>query len=151
MRPRCLEFETVVPAPLDAVFDFFSRAENLERITPPSLRFSVLTPLPVAMGPGTLIEYRLRLLGVPFGWLTEITAWEPGRRFVDVQRRGPYRLWEHEHRFEAEGGATRMADTLRYLPPGGPLASGIDRLFVHGQVEEIFRYRAQAIRREFGG
>ncbi|MBV6457483.1 MAG: hypothetical protein HONBIEJF_00593 [Fimbriimonadaceae bacterium] len=139
---------TLIDAPLEVVFDFFSRAENLERITPRSLRFEILTSLPIEMQAGAIIEYRIRLFGVPFKWLTEITAWEPGRRFVDVQRKGPYRVWEHEHRFEAEKGMTRMFDTVRFEPRGWVLSPLINALFVRGQVRRIFEHRTEAIRRE---
>jgi ligand-binding SRPBCC domain-containing protein len=140
-----LRTETTLQAPLGSVFDFFSRAENLERLTPASLRFQILTPLPIEMRVGATIEYRLRLFGVPFRWVSEITVWEPGGRFVDVQRRGPYRKWVHEHRFEAEGDATRMWDVVQYEVPGGFLAPLVHALFVRRQVEAIFRYRSRAV------
>lgn len=132
------------------MFDFFSRAENLEKLTPPSLRFQILTPLPIDMHAGAVIDYRLALYGVPFKWKTEITAWEPGRRFIDVQRRGPYRKWEHEHVFEADGDSTRMRDTVVYAIPGWILAPIVHRAFIRKQVEAIFEYRGEAVRREFG-
>lgn len=138
--------EITVDAPLDTVFEFFSRAEDLEKITPRSLRFKILTPLPIEMGTGTLIEYRIRLFGIPFKWLSEITVWEPERRFVDVQRNGPYRMWEHEHRFRREGSSTRMWDTVRFEPPGGLFSPILDALFVRKQVKRIFEHRAAAIK-----
>lgn len=144
-RIHTLEYETRVPAPLEEVFAFFSEAQNLQRLTPKSLHFEILTPLPIAMGPKVLIDYRLRLLGIPFKWQTEITVWEPGMRFMDVQRKGPYMLWEHEHLFEADREFTKMTDKLRYAVPGGPLAPLITSLFVKKRVEEIFSFRNEAI------
>ena len=150
LRVRTFRSETFVPAPVDKVFEFFSQAENLERLSPPSLRFEILTPQPIEMRPGALIDYRLRLLGVPFRWQSEIVVWEPGVRFVDVQTRGPYPLWEHEHAFEAVEGGTIVHDGLRYAAPGGPLEPVLHSLFVHRQIERIFAYRERRIREIFG-
>ncbi|MDP2711656.1 MAG: SRPBCC family protein [Solirubrobacteraceae bacterium] len=132
-------------APEDA-FAFFADARNLEAITPPLLRFRVVTPGPIAMGAGTLIRYRLRVRGVPVSWLTEITEWEPPDRFVDEQLRGPYALWQHTHTFEAlDGGGTLMRDVVRYALPLGPLGELARRAFVARDVEAIFAYRAERI------
>ncbi len=79
------------------MFPFFADAHNLEAITPPLLRFQVITPRPIAMQVGTLIEYRLRVHGLPVRWQTLIQDWTPGERFVDAQLRGPYALWHHTH------------------------------------------------------
>lgn len=129
-------------APIDEVFAFFADARNLEAITPPFLRFVVLTPAPVTMAPGTLIDYRLSLRGLPVRWRTRIDVWEPPFRFVDVQIRGPYRLWHHEHTFSGEGNATICLDRVRYAVPGGPgLERLIERIAVRGDVRRIFAYR----------
>src|SRR5918997_5030628 len=101
MRIHRLERTQRLAAPPGEVFEFFADALNLEAITPAWLSFRVITPGPIEMRPGALIEYRLRLHGVPVRWLTRIEVWEPGRRFVDVQVRGPYRLWHHTPGFEA--------------------------------------------------
>jgi ligand-binding SRPBCC domain-containing protein len=139
-----------VPAPIDEVFDFYADAFNLERITPPWLGFRVVTPRPIAMAPGALIEYRLRLHGLPVRWLTRIEEWEPGRRFVDAQLRGPYRLWHHTHEFEPDGDdATIVRDRVRYALPLGPLGELARRAFVHRDLERIFAFRHQAIVRCF--
>jgi ligand-binding SRPBCC domain-containing protein len=136
-----------LPRPPAIIFPFFADAANLEAITPPWLRFEILTPRPIPMGVGTFIEYRLRVHGVPLHWQSEITAWEPPRRFVDEQRRGPYRTWVHEHTFtECDGGCVAR-DFVRYRAPGGWLA---DRLFVRHDVRRIFEYRARKLCRIFG-
>lgn len=147
---RRFEASQIVPARLEDVFDFFSRAENLQRITPEALRFEILTPLPIDMRVGALIDYRLRLNGLPIEWRTEITAWEPPYRFEDTQLRGPYRVWIHEHRFERHGDETRMSDRVDYLAPGWFLEPLIERLFVRGRVAAIFAHRARVIEEIFG-
>src|SRR6185436_15246816 len=122
----------------DEVFPFFAEARNLERITPPWLHFHV-TSMPRELRQGALIEYRLKLHGVPIRWLTQIEEWAPGERFVDVQLRGPYALWHHTHEFEPAGdGQTLMRDTVRYALPLGPLGALAHRLFVKRDVERIF-------------
>ena len=99
-----LELDQVLPVERDEVFSFYADAFNLEAITPPWLGFRVVTPGPIEMKPGAMIEYRLKLHGIPVRWLTEIEIWEPGRRFVDTQVRSPYRLWRHTHFFEDDPG-----------------------------------------------
>jgi ligand-binding SRPBCC domain-containing protein len=134
-----------LPGSPDAVFEFYADAFNLEAITPPWLRFRVVTPGPIAMTAGTLIEYRLALHRLPIRWLTRIEVWEPGRRFVDVQVRGPYRLWHHTHSFEAADGGTRVRDSVRYELPFGPLGELAHRAFVRRDLERIFDYRVAAV------
>lgn len=129
---------------LDTTFRFFADAANLQRLTPPWLDFSILTPQPIAMRPGALIDYRLRLHGVPIRWRTEIAEWRPPYRFVDRQLRGPYRLWHHTHAFTPIDGGTLVEDTVRYRPPGGAL---VDRLFVRRDLERIFLFRQEHILR----
>jgi ligand-binding SRPBCC domain-containing protein len=141
-----------IELPIEQVFAFYGDARNLERITPPWLGFEVTTPGPIEMGVGTLIEYRLRLHRVPVRWRTRIEAWEPPRRFVDVQVRGPYSLWEHTHTFEEDGaGATIIRDRVRYSIPFGPLGELTDRLLVRRDLKQIFDYRRDAVARELGG
>ena len=136
-----------VPRPRAEVFAFFADAGNLEELTPPFLGFQILTPQPVEMRPGALIDYRIRLRGFPMKWRTEITAWEPPSRFVDEQLKGPYRLWIHEHTFEEDGGATICGDYVRYAVPFGALAN---RLIVARDVRKIFEYREMRLREIFG-
>ncbi|NIP83831.1 MAG: CDP-paratose 2-epimerase, partial [Gemmatimonadetes bacterium] len=109
-----------VPAPLDETFDFFSRPENLARITPPWLGFRMVSD-DVDMREGLRIEYRVRPLGLPWRWVSEITVWDPPRRFVDEQVTGPYARWRHEHRFGITGGGTEVTDTVTYALPFGPI------------------------------
>lgn len=128
------------------VFPFFADALNLEAITPPLLRFRVLTPRPIDMRAGTLIEYRLRIRGIPVRWKTRIEEWSPSTRFVDRQLHGPYRLWHHTHDFEAlPGGRTLMTDTVRYSVGFGPAGAAAQKLFVDSDVAAIFDYRASVI------
>ncbi len=144
-----LHTTTWLPHPRAEVFDFFSDAENLARITPPELDFEIVTPTPIDMGEGTWISYRLGLFGVRFGWRTEITAWEPPYRFVDQQLKGPYRRWHHTHTFVEAAGpggqpGTQMDDEVRWalpLAPAGELAYPL----VRAQLARIFGYRQRRI------
>ncbi len=136
-----LHRETVVPMGIDETFAFFSDAGNLERLTPPWLNFRILTPRPIAMGVGTLIDYRIVLYGVPIPWRTRIDIWEPGVRFVDRQLAGPYLWWHHEHRFDAIEGGTRVTDHVEYLPR----MRWVSRGFVRRDVERIFAYRQEIL------
>jgi ligand-binding SRPBCC domain-containing protein len=138
-----------LPLSQEEIFDFFATAANLERITPPELHFHIITPLPKTMQLGTLIEYRLRLFGVPFRWLTRISRWNPPHDFVDEQLRGPYRTWVHTHRFRSEGGVTRMEDEVHYQLPFFPVGETAYPL-VRWQLERIFAFRRQAIARLLG-
>ena len=146
-----IETDQTLPRPLDDVFPFFADAGNLEAITPPELRFSIATPLPIEMRPGALIEYRLTLYGIRFRWLTEISVWEPGVRFVDQQLLGPFALWHHEHRFSStESNSTRIQDTVHYalpLDPFGRLAHPL----VRRQLDRIFDYRTEQVDALLGG
>lgn len=146
MRIFELDTEIWLPRPVGEVFDFFADAGNLERITPPWLHFEITTPGETEMRVGARIDYRLRVRGLPIRWASEITRWRPPFEFVDVQRRGPYRFWHHTHRFESRDGGTLASDRVRYAVPGGAL---VHRLFVRRDVEAIFAFRAEALRRIF--
>jgi ligand-binding SRPBCC domain-containing protein len=150
VRLQRLEREQVVKRPLDEVFEFFARAENLERITPPWLSFRVLTPRPVEMGPGTVIDYRLRLHGLPLRWTSRIELWEAERRFVDEQVRGPYRVWRHLHEFATTGEGTRVHDRVEYALPLGWLGKLLGLSFVRRDLVRIFDYRQTAVARLLG-
>jgi uncharacterized protein len=145
---RTLEREQSIAAPLDEVFEFFAQAKNLEAITPPTLHFALRTPVDDTQM-ASRISYRLRLHGIPFGWETLISHWQPPQSFIDVQLRGPYALWEHHHDFESRGAATLMRDRVVYVLPFYPLSSLVER-FVRRDVDAIFDYRASVIRERFG-
>ena len=145
MRVRTLEREQVLPGTPEEVFAFFAQARNLEAITPGFLRFRVVTPEPIAMATGTLIQYRLRVHGVPVNWLTAIQAFEPPGRFVDTQVRGPYALWHHTHEFAPHPGGTLMRDVVRYALPLGPLGALAHVLVVGRDLDAIFAFRAAAV------
>jgi uncharacterized protein (TIGR01777 family) len=144
-----LAARTVLDAPLEQVFPFFARAENLSAITPSSMSFRIMSPTPIAMQAGAVIDYRIRTGPVPMAWRTLIEAWEPGRRFVDSQTHGPYKAWWHEHRFVADGDRTVMEDRVLYAPPLGPLGWIANRLIVAPMLRRIFAYRTQAILARF--
>jgi ligand-binding SRPBCC domain-containing protein len=145
-----LQRQALIRARLDDVFDFFSDARNLEQITPPWLRFRIVTPEPIEMKAGARIRYRLRIAGVPLRWDTCITHWEPGKSFVDRQERGPYRLWTHTHSFEPVGDGVLMGDIVRYALPYGPLGRLAHALWVRKALARIFDYRLERIRERFG-
>ena len=145
-RGYVLETEQRLPHPREAVFPFFAAAANLEAITPPQLRFRILTPQPITMAMGLLIDYRLRINGLPVRWTSEISTWEPPFRFVDQQRRGPYRRWYHVHEFVDEGDSTLVTDRVEYEVPGGRLAHD---WLVRRQLMRIFTYRRSAIEAAF--
>lgn len=149
MKPHVLEVTTIINKPLDIVFDFFSKAENLNELTPPELSFKILTPLPIEMRKGAIIDYRIKLNGIPFNWKTEICTWEPGKQFTDQQLKGPYVKWHHTHSFEAMGNQTKMTDRIEYLSPGWFLEPLIHHLFVKKRVEGIFIYREQKLHEIF--
>jgi ligand-binding SRPBCC domain-containing protein len=141
-----LETVTELPLPIEEVFDLFARAENLERITPPELKFRIITPRPIIIDKGSLIDYRLKLHGIPFRWRTLISDWDPPHRFVDEQLKGPYREWIHTHRFEPTDNGTRMTDEVRYRLPFSPLGE-IAHFLVRPQLERIFEYRRGAFQK----
>ena len=146
MKEYTLHAEQLLPRPRDEVFSFFADARNLEALTPPWLKFEVLTPAPIEMRPGALIDYRIRVHGLPIRWRTEITEWSPPHRFVDVQLSGPYTLWHHTHTFEERDGGTLCRDDVRYRPRGGAL---MNWLFVDRDVKKIFDFRQERLRAFF--
>jgi ligand-binding SRPBCC domain-containing protein len=148
MRIREYKSELWLPRPREEIFTFFSEAANLNAITPAWVHFRMVTASPIQMHVGTLIDYRLRLRGVPISWRTRITKWEPPFRFVDEQLRGPYRLWRHEHEFESRDGGTVARDRVRYAVPFDLIAHP---LFVRRDIERIFAHRKEKLRALFAG
>jgi ligand-binding SRPBCC domain-containing protein len=140
------ESELGLPSPRGKVFPFFADARNLQVITPPWLNFKIITPGEIPMGAGALIDYQLRVHGLPVRWRTEITAWNPPDGFTDEQRRGPYRLRRHTQAFFGKNGGTLCHDRVEYALWGGAL---INRLFVRRDVETIFKYRTEALKKYF--
>ena len=130
--------EQFLSYPIEQAFRFFASPENLNLLTPPWANFSILSPQPIEMAVGTIIEYRIRLRGVPVNWRSEITEWQPPFAFCDVQLRGPYRFWVHRHTFEEKPGGTLVTDHVDYGVLGGAL---VNRLFVAGELRRIFTYR----------
>jgi ligand-binding SRPBCC domain-containing protein len=147
VRIREFQSELWLPQAPERLFPFFADAANLDALTPPWLNFRILTPPPIVMHEGALIDYRLRVRGLPLRWRTRINAWQPPHGFVDEQIRGPYRLWVHEHTFEPRDGGTLARDHVRYAVPFDFL---LHRWFVQPDVERIFLFRAVALRQRFG-
>lgn len=149
MDERVLICKTIINKPLNEVFTFFSKAENLNKLTPAELQFKILTPLPIIMQKGALIDYKIKLSGIPFKWKTEIREWNPPFKFADQQLKGPYTKWYHEHIFSEENGKTIMIDKITYLSKGWILAPLLHFLFVDKRVKEIFNYREKVLNEMF--
>jgi ligand-binding SRPBCC domain-containing protein len=149
---QTIEKQQWLPLPLDQVFPFFANAENLEKLTPPWLGFHILTPTPIALRVGSLIDYRILLHGLPLKWRTEITVWDPPHRFVDTQLKGPYKLWNHEHRFESVSSGTLVTDRIEYRIPFDwvPGSGIVRRLLVEPDLHRIFEFRRTALLKHFG-
>lgn len=146
-----LQTEQIIPADLEAVWEFFSSPHNLKTITPPDMGFDILTPVPEKMEAGMIIAYKVRpLLGIPMFWVTEITHVEPYHFFVDEQRFGPYRFWHHRHTFVPVENGVHMTDLVHYALPA-PLVDGlVNRWIVRPRIEEIFAFRREKIIELFG-
>lgn len=142
MKVRTLEHTQIVPRPIAETFRFFSDPRNLQRLTPAFLQFKFLSQPPEVMHPGTVIDYQIRLYGVPVHWRTRIEIVEAPRKFVDVQEKGPYALWRHSHTFRDMGNsATEMKDRVEYAMPLGPLGEIGYYLLVRRSLAQIFEYR----------
>ena len=146
MEDHILKTSLQLAAPRARVFDFFSRAENLGLITPPEMEFRIITPLPIEMRAGALIDYRIGLHGIPMTWRTRITHWVPGVEFEDEQLKGPYAKWVHRHSFRDDGaGGTIVDDEVRYRLPFGVLGNLV-HFMVRRQLDRIFTYRTERVR-----
>lgn len=145
MKTHILKRETLINKNISEVFDFFSKAGNLNRLTPEQLGFEILSELPVDMKVGTIIDYKIKLNFIPFKWQSLITKWDPPFLFEDTQVKGPYRIWVHEHKFEDKGDSTLMTDTVNYLSPGSIFEFIPHYLIVKKKVESIFDYREKIL------
>lgn len=145
MAEHTLTRSITISRPLREVFDFFADAGNLERITPPELNFHIITPRPIEIEKGTLIDYSLKLRGLPMKWKTEISVWDPPFEFVDQQSNGPYKQWIHRHRFtELEKGKTLIDDEVRYRLPLEPLGDVV-HFIVRRELDYIFDHRQKTV------
>ncbi len=142
MKTFHFKTQQTLDQPLSEVFEFFSNAHNLAIITPPWLHFEVLTPASIEMSPGTRIDYRLRVHGIPLRWQSEITEWNPPHAFADEQRRGPYRRWRHIHTFDETETGVVIGDSVEYAVWGNGL---INKFFVRPDIEKIFAYRSKQL------
>ena len=149
MEPHALQSEQFVPRPRDEVFAFFARPENLGVITPPWLGFRILTPSPVPMERGALVDYVIRLGPLPMRWRTLITRHDPPYAFVDEQLQGPYSFWHHTHAFEEAPGGTLIRDRVLYVVPFGVVGRLLERVLIRRQLRAIFAHRRRVISRLF--
>ena len=150
MKRYELNREQIIDRPRNQVFSFFERPENLARITPPSMRFRILTPGPITMAAGALIDYTVRIFGIRRRWTTRIESYDRPNEFVDVQLRGPYTFWRHTHRFEDVTEGTRMIDRVDYIVPFGLSGRLAHKFFIKRRLRDIFDYRSRKIREIFG-
>lgn len=149
MSEHILEREQIIKRPIEEVFDFFADAVNLEKITPPELNFHIITTQPIEIKKGTLIEYQLKLRGIPIKWKTEITEWNPPFSFVDTALKSPYKQWIHLHEFSVgENGETIMKDRVRYRLPLEPLGD-LAHWYVKKELKYIFEYRYKVVEKYF--
>ena len=136
--------EILLPFKIEQAFAFFADARNLESITPSFLNFKIIEA-PDEIDEGALLRYRLKLFQIPIYWKTRIIAWRPPYFFIDMQLKGPYRFWVHQHRFESRGRQTFMQDIVDYQTKGSIFSPAINYLFIERQVNRIFDYRAERI------
>jgi ligand-binding SRPBCC domain-containing protein len=149
MKTFEINMKQYINKPLDVVFQFFSKPENLEMITPKSLSFNILTPIPIRMEKGSLIDYTIRLFGIPIHWRSLISDYEPPFRFVDQQIKGPYTFWHHTHTFQAVEGGVEIIDKIKYSLPMGWLGTLVHSIWVRKDLEKIFEHRKTVIQNYF--
>ena len=140
-------WESYLPIPIEEAWNYFSRPENLDELTPDDMKFVILSDISgIEMYEGMLIKYKVSpFFNIKLNWVTEITKIEPLKYFIDEQRFGPFALWHHEHHFEKAGNGTKMYDKLDYALPFGPIGQLVHRPLVGKKVSEIFNYRAKKL------
>lgn len=141
--------EQFVPSDMETVFDFFSRPENLEKITPPAMGFHIMTPNPIEMKKGAIIDYTVNIMGVPVRWRTMITSYKKNQFFVDEQLKGPYSYWYHKHSFEPVEGGINIIDEITYALPLEAFRNIVHPLLIKPQLKKIFSFRFQIIKDNF--
>jgi len=149
MTTHELEFKQIINKDINEVFSFFSKPENLSLITPKRLDFRILTPSPIKMKEGQLIDYTIRILGKRIRWRTLITEYECPVRFIDQQLKGPYSMWHHTHEFKNVDGGVEIIDTVRYVVPFGFIGNIMNILFIKPDLMRIFKYRYKIIDKYF--
>ncbi|MCA1900565.1 MAG: SRPBCC family protein [Chloroflexi bacterium] len=146
-----LHKEQIIPASIEAVWEYFSDPKNLNVITPPDMNFEIVAGGGEKMRQGQIIEYRVEFIrGLKSLWLTEISHVCVPRYFVDEQRVGPYRFWYHEHRFEETAGGVKMTDHVTYAPPFGVVGDAVNALWIRAKLKRIFDFRFEKINEIFG-
>ena len=131
----------IIDSSMESVFDFFSKPENLKTITPAKLSFNIITPTPILMGKGTVIDYTIRLFKIPIHWRTLITKYDPPHEFIDEQIKGPYNFWHHTHKFKQVDGGVEISDKVIYSIPMGIIGQVLHFLWIKRDLEKIFLYR----------
>jgi ligand-binding SRPBCC domain-containing protein len=140
-----------VPDKVENVFDFFSAAKNLEEITPDFLNFKVKNMSSEFIQKDTIINYKLKIHGFPVYWQTQIIEWEPLKKFIDYQNKGPYSLWHHTHTFTTLQNGTLIEDRIKYQIPGHIFGLLFLGYFIRKDVSQIFNYRIKSIQKKFKG
>lgn len=149
MKVYRLEYEQFVPYPVEDIFGFFEKAENLEQLTPENLKFKILTPSPVKMNVGRLIDYTIKIFGINFHWRTMITDYYKNKKFIDEQLKGPYAFWHHTHSFKSVNDGTQINDKILYSLPFGVFGRIVHALVVKSELSKIFDYRQKVMNRLF--
>ena len=150
MKLYTLDSIQFINKPIEDVFEFFSNPDNLSVITPPKLGFKILTPTPIKMSVGRLIDYKIYLMGIPIHWRTLITNFDPPHTFIDQQIKGPYTIWHHTHTFQKVDGGVEIKDRVVYSIPFSILGRILNFLWIRKDLENIFNYRKKVIDELFG-
>lgn len=152
MKVYKLERIQKIPISLDEAWQFFSRPENLRKITPKEMGFVIKSDVKdIEMFSGMLIVYTVKpVLGIPMTWVTEIKNIKDKEHFIDEQRFGPYSLWHHQHKFKAIEGGVEMTDVVQYVLPLGIIGQIMNTLFIKNKLKQIFDFRVKVVEELFG-